>query len=207
MRVWLKLNKIIILIGATASGKDTILNEVLKFPNVEPAISVTTRPMREGEQEGKEYYFTNNYKFGNMARNKEFIETRKYIAICNGKSALWQYGMPKSEFIGLENNINKVLIVDYEGYKELKEKLINELNFDPAEVLGIYVQCSVKTRILRSLERNGQNDSDCYEIARRILDDKDKVEIAKDKVDFTLINETKTDLERNISFIKDLLNR
>lgn len=199
------MNKIIVLIGATASGKDTILNQVIKFENVRPAISVTTRPLRENEKDGREYYFINNNEFDIMKNNNEFLETRKYFTLCDGKCSLWQYGMPKTEFVNLENNISKVLIVDYEGYKVLKNKLIKELNYQENDIISIYIDCSVKTRILRSLSRNGDDDSSCYEMSRRILDDKDKVEIAKKDVDFVLINETKKDLKRNVKFIKALL--
>ena len=48
---------LLILAGKSASGKDTLLNELIKNQNFNPLVSTTTRPMREGENEGKEYFF------------------------------------------------------------------------------------------------------------------------------------------------------
>lgn len=52
-----KAKKIFALLGYCSSGKDTILKQVLKdLDTVKPIISTTTRPMRNGETDGVEYY-------------------------------------------------------------------------------------------------------------------------------------------------------
>ena len=51
--------KVIAICGKSAAGKDTLLQEILKLnrPDVHEIISCTTRPPREGEAHGKNYYF------------------------------------------------------------------------------------------------------------------------------------------------------
>ena len=55
--------KIMVLVGASASGKDTIMNRLIKEFNVKPIISYTTRPIRDCEQEGREYHFITEEEF------------------------------------------------------------------------------------------------------------------------------------------------
>ena len=54
--------KVIAICGKSAAGKDTLLQEILKLnrPDVHEIISCTTRPPREGEVHGKNYYFLSN---------------------------------------------------------------------------------------------------------------------------------------------------
>jgi guanylate kinase len=85
--------KRIILVGKAASGKDyaSKIFETLGYPY---QISYTTRPMRDGEVHGKDYYFIPEYKFQDLVKMNFFYEHVSF----NG----WQYGtsnaqMKKSE--------------------------------------------------------------------------------------------------------------
>jgi len=86
-----KYDKILLLIsGITAGGKDTIRQEMEKLcPNLFfKTITATSRPPREGESHGKDYYFFNNPKiFKESIKNGEFLE---YI-----KRGSQFYGLPK----------------------------------------------------------------------------------------------------------------
>ena len=54
---------IIVLLGASGSGKSTIERELATHHGFKKVISYTTRPIRNGEENGKDYYFTNNETF------------------------------------------------------------------------------------------------------------------------------------------------
>ena len=58
------MSKLIIIMGATASGKDTVLNKMVK-EGAKRFVSYTTRPMRIGEIYGKEYNFVTKEEFDN----------------------------------------------------------------------------------------------------------------------------------------------
>ena len=53
------MSKLFCIMGKSASGKDTIFKRLVQDEalNLKTVVSYTTRPMREGEQEGVEYYF------------------------------------------------------------------------------------------------------------------------------------------------------
>lgn len=52
-----------IIIGKSASGKDTIQRELIESYNIQSIITTTTRPIREGEQDGKDYCFISTKMF------------------------------------------------------------------------------------------------------------------------------------------------
>ena len=73
--------KIITLTGASASGKDLLLNEIVKDnENIKPIISVTTRPKREGEQDGVDYKYISFEEFKELFENEGYeLITTEYI--------------------------------------------------------------------------------------------------------------------------------
>lgn len=67
--------KIIVLCAPSGTGKTTIKNELLKRdPTIVFSISATTRPKRENEREGKDYYFISEDEFKAHVQNNDFIE-------------------------------------------------------------------------------------------------------------------------------------
>ena len=81
----------IILIGASSSGKSTIEQEVDKRGICNKLTSHTTRPKRVNEVEGVDYYFADKDVFLKMENNNEFIEERVYLT----KYGYWEYGLSK----------------------------------------------------------------------------------------------------------------
>ena len=67
------MNKIIVLSAKSASGKDTIMKQLVAEEGFLPCVSHTTRPMREGEAEGREYYFVDQQDFIARKSNNEFV--------------------------------------------------------------------------------------------------------------------------------------
>ena len=89
-------NKIIVLAGFSAVGKDTVADELIK-QGYNFITSHTTRPMRENESEKNPYYFIDNNKFHKMKKNNEFIEYREYNTLVNGNHETWYYAASFAE--------------------------------------------------------------------------------------------------------------
>ncbi|MBO7363425.1 MAG: guanylate kinase, partial [Lachnospiraceae bacterium] len=81
--------KIICLLGKSCSGKDTIYKKLLadESLNLLPLVTYTTRPMRTGEQEGREYHFTDEAGFNALKDAGKVIEDRTYDTVYG----LWRY--------------------------------------------------------------------------------------------------------------------
>lgn len=195
--------KIITLTGASASGKDLLLKEIVKDnENVKPIISVTTRPKREGEEDGVDYKFISFEEFKELFENDGLIERREYHTV----DGVWHYGIAKDS-IDLEETDTYIVILDVYGVIQLT-KYLSELETDkPIEVHPIFINCNGQQRLLRSLYRESNlNDNQVAEMCRRYLDDQEQVVAHKDLFDIILKNENPQDIERCKSVIKGLIN-
>lgn len=144
--------KIIALFGPSGSGKDTILNWVVSnVPNFHKVVPYTTRPPREGEQEGKDYHFTDEVEFVEKILNYSMIEATLFHN--------WHYG-----------TCIESLSTDKVNIGVWNPESINILLEDPRfEVLPILIVAPDKTRLLRTLNR--ETSPNCEEICRRFLAD------------------------------------
>ena len=68
----------IVLLGASGSGKSTIENELVENHEFNKIISVTTRQIRNGEVNGRDYYFVSNEEFDEMLHENQFAEYEEY---------------------------------------------------------------------------------------------------------------------------------
>lgn len=158
----------ILLIGKTASGKDTILNEIVK-QGYKKLVTYTTRPMRSGEAEGINYHYISKEDFLSKEHNGFFAETTSYN-VATGET--WYYGSDLEDF-----NMDKVMIVNPDGVKRIsKIKSLNPVVF--------YIQADEEVIRKRLLKRGDDKD----ESERRIVsDDRDFFGIEK-YVDFFVWN-------------------
>lgn len=145
--------KIIALFGESGAGKDRILNEFLfDQPLVHAITSYTTRPPREYEINGIDYYFITEKEFLEKIDKGEFVGH----ACFNG----WYYGTGAEDL--KENQINA-------GVFSIQE--ISSLIADSrCKIFPFKVTASDRTRLMRSLKRD--TSADCSEICRRFLADK-----------------------------------
>ena len=168
-------NKITIISGFMSTGKDTLLNKMVNEQGYEACVSHTTRPMRVGETNGKEYFFVDKDKFYTMATKGEFVETRKYFTNVevDGKSlrSLWMYGLGKAQL--KSNGKPKVVILDKQGAVELIDYVGRE------NVHWVYLKCS-EDELYKRAEKRGDY---IEEVKRRIEDDKVKFEGIEELVD------------------------
>ena len=181
-------DKVIILMGKSASGKDYILNYLKNSFNFNPIVSHTTRPIRKNEINGKDYYFINSKEFCKMLNNEEFIETREYNTCFNGKQDIWYYGISKDEF---NNKTKKICVVDTTGQKEINEYYGKE------NIISIYIDVEDKIREKRAKSRGSFSQS---EWDRRLKDDNKKFKNIK--YDYIIKNNgTMEEFQKNIQNI------
>lgn len=157
---------IYVLLGKSASGKDTLMNEVLKhnlmtdrLVQLRPLVSTTSRPIRDGEIDGKDYNFVSKDEFETLINNNQMLEYRAYNTLVDNKPDIWYYGTPKFE---LEENKNYICVLDVDGAKSFKEYFGNE------NVECVYLELDDKTREERASQRGSFNKT---EWDRRCKDD------------------------------------
>lgn len=175
------MKKIIVaLMGKAGAGKDTILNKICTdHPEFNKIISCTTRPMRDNEHDGEDYHFITNKDFIQKVLNGDMLEATEF----NG----WHYGTMKSS---LANGIN-IGVFNPEGFDCLTQIPIKDVH-----VIGFYIKCNDKERLLRQLNR--EQNPDIKEIIRRY---------STDEMDFTELDEQKvphiTELDNSVERMFD----
>ena len=192
------VKKVFALIGYTSSGKDTILKEVLKRNDkLQPIISTTTRPMREGEVDGVDYHFVSDKDF--FLKGTDFVEQRTYhtkVEDDNGNitDATWKYGIDRSE---LEKGDYLIVIVDPDGYTSLRNYLGNN------KVVPIYIKVPEEQLKTRALKRGDLED----EVTRRLEDDKKKFLPFLVKVVFDSIDNSDGKFEDAVKHVESIINK
>lgn len=180
-----KKYKLIALVGKAGSGKDTILKEIEKLNNpiVHSIVSYTTRPGREGEVEGKDYYFVTENEFKQMIDNHQMLE---YVQFNN-----WWYG---TGINCLKKNKLNIGIFNPSGIKAL--------SVFPEIDLKIYgIAASDKQRLLRQLNR--EESPNVPEIIRRYAaDEQDFSNLKFDNIKI-FVNEDRNDLKNIVAEITD----
>ena len=178
--------KLVLLIGCMASGKDTILKEMINEGYAEPVISHTSRPMRKGEKDGIEYHFVSAEEMLKMKENNEFIEFKRYKAANNEK---WYYGVNKNS---LEKGLSKnyILIVDITGMRQIKEYFKDDKNM---EITTIFLDVDKETRRKRAIMRDDMTLEKVKEIERRLEADDKEVYPFKEECDLILQNTNEED--------------
>lgn len=190
------------LTGCSASGKDTILNELLKRNNhLNLIVSTTSRPPRVGEIDGITYNYVSNKQAKQMIKDNMFIEKRIYNIIDeHGKKGQWIYGITKDS-IDTKSNRDYIVIIDYNGLLELEDYLSSVESVN--KLTSIYIDVNKKNRLLRYIQRDDMNDNKVDECVRRFIDDDKNVLPAKDYCNFVINNDY--DLENAINRILDIM--
>ena len=186
---------ILLLCGYTATGKDTYQNLLLeRNPKLKRAVSHTTRPIRPGEEDGREYHFVSDREYKMLESNGEILSGRTYKTIAEGKQAVWDYGLT---YLAVEHPTSEyITIVDHEGVKRLTRALGKDI------VKVVYLHATEKTLRARSLVRLDE----AAEFNRRLDDDIIKFEGIEISADLMLsTNHVTGDYESNITEIERLL--
>lgn len=144
--------KIVALFGEAGTGKDTFLQKILALkPEYHGIISCTTRPKRQGEEQGINYFYYTDEQF----REKIFGDQMLECVIFNN----WYYGTSTESV--QEDKIN-IGVFNPTGISELLER-------NDCEVLAFRLRTPDKMRLMRQLDR--EENPDVKEVCRRFLAD------------------------------------
>ena len=174
--------KIIAIIGEAGSGKDTLMNKVIYEAGAAPVsifhtlISCTTRPPRDYEKDGVNYYFLTNEEFAARVLKNDFLEVSEFNN--------WFYGTAKSE---LDQNKINIAVLNPEGIE-------NILLHDDIQLKVFYLDVKGKTRLIRQLQR--EENPDIPEIYRRYMADDEDFNYLPFEYE-TLKNENNVDFEKS----------
>lgn len=166
------MGKIVYLMGKSSSGKDTIFKELLKEGTVafQTIVPYTTRPIRAGERNGVEYYFTDEAGFQELKAQGKIVEDRAYHTF----HGLWRYFTVDDGQIQLERE-NYLMIGTLESYQGMKRY------FGEKAMLPVLIELDDGVRLQRALDRERQQESPKYEeMCRRFL--ADSADFAEDKI-------------------------
>ena len=146
-------SSVIAIVGQIASGKTT-LAKFMEERGFERIVTYTTRPKREGEMDGVDYFFLSDGDFQSKAENGYFAEVTSYSAKFGNVS----YGTSK-ESLETRSGVRKVIVLNPQGVIALKDA-----GYD------IFVVCLDMPQevLMRRALRRGDAPA---EIGRRIADD------------------------------------
>ena len=158
------MGKIYYIIGKSSSGKDTIFKELLaRIPQLKRVVPYTTRPVREGEENGVEYFFTDEEQVQKLEQAGRIIELRAYDTACG----VWKYFTADDGQIDLEVG-NYLMIGTLEAY----EKMIQY--YGAEKIIPLYIEVEDGERLSRALARERQQAQPKYkELCRRFLADEE----------------------------------
>ncbi|HAU87596.1 MAG TPA: guanylate kinase [Lachnospiraceae bacterium] len=159
------MSKIFIVMGKSATGKDTIFKEIMKRlrEQLNTVILYTTRPIRTGETEGVEYHFVTREERDRLKKQGKIIEERVYHTVLGD----WFYFTADDGQIDLSKQ-SYIMISTLEGYESLVKY------FGREQVVPIYIEVEDGERLQRALSREMSQASPKYEeMCRRFLADQD----------------------------------
>jgi len=128
----------LVLVGKAAAGKDHLRKRLIDR-GFRFGVSCTTRPPRQGEEDGKDYYFLQEQDFLNLVNSGDMIEYQQFIG--------WYYGLTREEF---ENS--DVIILNREAVDMLPPEI-------RSQCMVIFLDIDKDTRLERLKERNDSDDS------------------------------------------------
>ena len=156
------MGKIYYMMGKSSSGKDTLYKEVLKaLPKLKTLVLYTTRPIREGEQEGIEYHFVTDEELERFEKAGKIIEERTYDTVYGA----WKYATIEDGQINLAA-YDYLVIGTLESYAGMKKC------YGAENLVPLYIEVEDGERLSRALSRERQQEQPKYEeMCRRFLAD------------------------------------
>lgn len=142
-----------VLSSPSGAGKSTIARMLMASDEgVAMSVSATTRPIRPGEEDGKDYHFVTDERFDEMVAGGEFLEWAHVFG--------HRYGTLKAEVLRvIEGGRDVLLDIDWQGTQQLKQ-------VDP-DIVRVFILPPSMEELERRL-RNRKTDSD--EVVRRRMD-------------------------------------
>lgn len=166
------MGKIVYLMGKSSSGKDTIYKRLLEENafGLKKIIPYTTRPIRLGEENGVEYYFTDEAGFQKNLDSGKVIEHRAYDTY-HGR---WRYFTLDDGQIAPEKQ-SHICIGTLQAYESMRDY------FGKETMIPVLIELDDGERLKRALDREKEQENPKYEeMCRRFLADSE--DFAEEKI-------------------------
>ncbi len=176
-----------IMSSPSGAGKTTISRMLLKAdPAIRLSVSATTRPMRSGEVDGRDYHFVTQAEFGRMVEAEEFLEWAHVF----GNS----YGTPKAQVkAGLREGQDFLFDIDWQGTQQLYQKL-------ERDVVRVFLLPPSIDELRRRLTGRGTDSAEV--IAARM--ERARAEISHwDGYDYVIVND---DIDQCFAKVREILD-
>ncbi len=136
----------------SGAGKTSLLKELLERDEMlHVSVSYTTRPIRPGEEEGKDYHFVNHEGFLRKVEDGSFLEHARVFDN--------YYGTDRQEVCEqLEQGFDVILEIDWQGAQQIRSQMF--------DTISVFILPPSEETLRHRLEGRGQDDEDV--IARRM---------------------------------------
>lgn len=164
--------KLAVISGFSGVGKGTVVKKLVAEKGYELSISATTRTPREGEQNGREYYFITKEEFESRIAEKDFLEYARYVEN--------YYGTPRSFTMErLEQGRDVILEIEAQGAFKVKEQ------YEDA-ILIFMVPPSMEELKTRLTGRGTETEEIIH---KRLCRAMEELELAR-RYDYLIVNDT-----------------
>ncbi|CCW35606.1 guanylate kinase [Chthonomonas calidirosea] len=145
---------LLVVSGPSGVGKDTLIEKVLnQTPGVVRSISATTRPPREGERDGQDYFFLSSQQFEEAIKEGKFLEYARYGS--------YYYGTPRAPVEQqLQQGLDVVLKIEVQGALQVKRLF--------ADAILIFIAPPSLQELRRRLTQRGTESEERIEERLRI---------------------------------------
>lgn len=160
------MSNFIYIMGKSSAGKDTIYQMLKDKIDTNIYVPYTTRPMRDGEQEGREYHYITEEQFEELEKQDKVMESRKYDVKYQGRDCIWAYATI------VDNQWNKEGDFLTVGTLESYASIIKYLSDHPEKKLNmvpVYITIDEQERERRARKREETQTNPNYEEMERRL--------------------------------------
>lgn len=170
---------LVYIMGKSSAGKDTVYQRIKDEIDTNQYVPYTTRPKRDGEQEGREYNFLNREQFEELQKQEKVMEYRNYNVInAKGEKDIWTYATiadsqweKQGDFLSIGTLESYVSIMKY--LEEHPEKNLN--------ILPVYIFVDENEREKRARKREESQAKPNYEEMIRRLK-ADNIDFSEEKL-------------------------
>ena len=187
-----KPGKIFVISGPSGSGKTTLLTSLIQDKKIAKVLvkscSITTRPKRSGEKEGKDYFFVTQGEFRRLLKAKKILEWTRYLG--------YYYGTPKGPLESqFKSGRNLGLCLDLKGARILKK-------IYPDRTVTVFV-LPPSLNVLKERIENRCSSTHKLEVTRRMLLARQEL-LAASQFDYCILNQN---LQVALKELKDIFLR
>ena len=183
----LRRGLMLVLSSPSGAGKTTLSRRLLELDkNISLSISATTRPMRDGEKHGTDYYFISHDEFEKWVSQERFLEHAQVFGN--------RYGTPEHLVTNALDAGQDILFdIDWQGTQQLKRKM-------PEDLVSIFILPPSHDELERRLRNRNLDTPEV--VGARMAKAMDEIS-RYDEYDYVVVN---TDLNKALVDIQAILN-